>query len=718
MERIPLKGTVSAVTKQDSESPISHTIHFISSEKNLQGGIDRGQTVILSGFMSPVLARAGMPLCLTAARNGRGSWLFLKATVDLSAGGDAVLFYLSTGAIAHLTVPAAVRIVKHFGRDSLLVLDEHPDKIAEVPGIGPSAKTRVEQNWQKDRELSHAVISTMSIGLSLFTARRAVEHFGLSAADRLLEDPYQLTYVHGYGFKKADLFARARGIRPDSKTRIQAASWYCLNAAGSEGHTYLPLYELTGRVARETGLLPEAVRKVSLPGNIVLTPGDKVYARELYEAERYVSGCIHKMSYEHSFPFLSRSDIDRILTSKTGLARDQRQALFNVLTGPRLSVITGMPGTGKTTLIRTLIDVLREAGVRCVLAAPTGKAASRIASQTGQSASTIHRLLGISAAGTSTRNKDNPLDAGCIVIDEFSMVNLLLMRSILEAVPPKSVLILVGDDHQLPAIGPGAILREMKEKSLCNITTLSDIHRQDSRSSIVILAHAIQNGRVPQNVFGKKGCYFVQEGDLKKLRMTVIELATADPDYPADQIQVLTPMRKSQIGTDQLNQDLREKIRPYNIERLMNMGYDSTPSDTDDHEFDIGDRVIQRANNYRKAVYNGEIGYVVRRESSQYGERIVILFDDGREIGYSEREWGQLQLAYACTVHAYQGSEVPCCIIPLHATNRIMLSRSLLYTAVTRAREKVILAGSANALAMAVKNNRPDRRYANLFGAV
>jgi exodeoxyribonuclease V alpha subunit len=668
--------------------------------------------------MSPVLARPGMPLCLTAERNGNGSWLFLKATVDLSAGGNAVLFYLATGAIAHLTAHAAMRIVKHFGRNSLQVLDEHPEKIAEVPGVGASAKTRVEQNWQKDREQSHAVISTMSIGLSLFSAQRAVEHFGSSAADRLLEDPYQLTYVHGYGFKKADLFARARGIRPDSKARIQAASWYCLNAAGSEGHTYLPLYELTGRVARETGLTPEAVRSVSLPDKVVLTPGGKVYTQELYQAERYVSRCIQQMSYEHSFPFLSRSDIERILNSKAELARDQRQALFNVLTGPRLSVITGMPGTGKTTLIRTLIDVLREAGVRCALAAPTGKAASRIASQTGQNASTIHRLLGLSASGTSTRNKEHPIDAGCIVIDEFSMVNLLLMQNILEAVPPKTVLVLVGDDQQLAAIGAGAILREMKEKNLCNITTLSSIHRQDSRSSIVVLAHAIQHGRVPENVFGKKGCYFVQEGDLGKLRMKVIELAIDDRDYPVDQIQVLTPMRKSLIGTDQLNRDLREKIRPYNIERLRALGYDSTPSDTDDHEFDAGDRVIQRTNNYRKSVYNGEIGYVVRRESSQYGDRIVILFDDGREVGYSEREWGQLQLAYACTVHAYQGSEIPCCIIPLHATNRIMLSRSLLYTAVTRAREKVILAGSANALALAVKNNRPDRRYTNLFGAV
>jgi exodeoxyribonuclease V alpha subunit len=608
--------------------------------------------------------------------------------------------------------------MKHFGRNALQVLDAAPVRINAVSGVGEAMRIRVIELWKAHREKAAAVIEVMSIGLSLSTARRAVDHFGSSAADKLLSNPYLLTYVHGYGFVKADQFARTRGVEQNSDERIRAALWYCLNDASYAGHSYLPVSELTKRVAKEINLPEGRISCVSFPEEIIVTASNKAYVRIIYEAERYVSRCIRQMSYETSFKSLSRDNIATTLDASGNLSPDQSEALYSVLTGPRLSVITGLPGTGKTMLIKSLIHVLHSSGLRCVLAAPTGKAASRIAEQTGHSASTIHRVLGYNRKGEANLDENRPIDTDCLVIDESSMIDILLMQQVLRALPASATLILVGDENQLPSVGPGNILREVREKELCNIATLTQIHRQDSRSQIISLAHSIHNGRFPGEIFGDKECIFVREEDANRIRERVIELVAGNRHYPPDRIQVLCAMRKGPIGTVQFNTELKEKLREYNLGLVRRMGYDTPSNKSARHAqlYDIGDRVIQKVNNIKKSVFNGEIGYVVRRDLNEEAEggRLTVAFDDGRKIEYGAQEMYQLDLALALTVHKGQGSEFPCVIIPVHTTTYIMLFRSLLYTAVTRARESVIIIGSTKASAIAVKNNRPDVRYSNL----
>ena len=724
MINIVLDGTVMTSTRSTSHDAIASAMKFRADEDNANAGIRKGDTISVRGCMSPDLVKTGMPLRLSALLFDDKTIAYLKAQIRLVPGNEAaVTGYLATGAVARLTRAAADRIVVCFGPRALEILDGNPAKIMEVKGVGEAVRKRVVECWAQDRKTAKPVIETMSIGLSLATAKSAVEHFGPSAADRLLANPYLLSSLHGYGYAKSDQFARMRGVEDDSDERIRAAFLYCLNSAAYEGHSYLPVRELLDRVSKETSMPPERIKETSFPDSIVVTPGNKAYTAELYEAERYVGRCIERMTYENSFSSLTRENITAIIDATPELSEDQRQALFKVLTGPRISVITGMPGTGKTTLIRTLLQVLSAAGIKCVLAAPTGKAAARITEQTGQEAFTIHRLLGYSRDGSPRCGEGHQVKADCIVIDEFSMVDLMLMRQILQSIGNSTVLILVGDDNQLPSIGPGALLREIKEHCLCNIATLTDVHRQDSRSAIVGMAHAIHDGRVPEDIFGRQGCRFIQEDDPGKIRSTVVDLAAGGSGYPPDSVQVITPMRRTMVGSNQLNMALRVKMRKHNIQVIRSMGYstdtaDAPPVGINGQSFALGDRVIQRTNNYRKSVFNGEIGYVVScgQEEDAAGGKITVLLDDGREVTYGAQETAQLELAYACTIHKAQGSEFPCCIIPVHTSNYIMLYRGLIYTAVTRAREMVILVGSRKALFIAIKKSEQEIRYANLSG--
>ena len=721
MKSITLNGYIEALSRGSIESPLCYAFNFRAIEDH-PSGIQKNDVLDVCGIMSPELAHSGMPLCLTGnyINNPLSKQIgYRKAMIRLIPDNNSVVQYLSTGVVADISKLSSGKIVKHFGHQALQILDANPERIKEVPGITEAAQSRVTSLWKQHRQEAQAVIEAMSIGLSLATARRVVEHFGPTAADQLLSNPYLLSYVHGYGFIKADLFARLHGVAPDSDNRIQAAFWYCLNEAAHEGHTYLPFYELVSRVSKETKIPIERIRSTSLPEEIIITPGKMVYTRQLYDAERYVARHIRLMSYESSFTSLSMDTIQQTLEANRDLSVDQRQALFSVLTGPRLSVIMGLPGTGKTTLIKALLSVLSNAGLQSILTAPTGKAAARITEQTGHPATTIHRALGFSRNGSVLHNETNPLKTDCLVIDEGSMVDILLMEQVLRSISSNTVLILVGDDNQLPSVGPGSIFREIKEKGLCNIVTLTEIHRQSRQSLIIKLAHSIHGGRFPNEIFGEdKECHFVSEEDVHKIKEKVIDLTINNKLYPPDRIQVLSPMRKGPIGTTQLNIELKARLRTHNLALIRNMGYGkAAPSNGKLTPFyDLGDRVIQKYNNHKKHIFNGEIGYVVRRVVSDEaeGERISVLFDDGREVSYEPYEIQQLELAYALTVHKGQGSEYPCVIVPVHTSHYIMLFRSLLYTAVTRAKKTLVIVGSAKASSIAVSNNTPDTRYANL----
>lgn len=671
----------------------------------------------VQGHISPVLARQGMLLCMTVNKDDNNSYLtFLKSFVDITHP-EGVSQYLRTGAVAYLPVAAANQMIRHFGVKVLDILDAGPEKIKDVPGINDATKERVLTYWAIHRKQSKAVIEVLSLGLSCTTAHRVVEHFGDDAADIIIDDPYNLSRVYGYGYIRADQYARNRGIDMDSDLRIRAALSYCLNASMSEGHSYLPVSELIKRAAKETGTENQRVGKVSFPEDIVVTPSNKAYVSKLYEVERDVSRRIRIMSYENSVLAQIRDQIKSIINGKD-ISPDQAQAVNDVLTGPRLSIVTGLPGTGKTTLIKAMIETLTSLGIHCTLAAPTGKAAARITEQTGHKAYTIHRMLGAAKGGNIRRDDTKPIDTNFLVVDEASMIDLALMQQILKALPAHAMLVLVGDNNQLPSVGPGCILREMKEKELCNIATLTQVHRQSSRSTIIKVAHAIHQGIVPLGLFNSE-CVFIAEEESQAIREKIIELVSNHKHYSPDTIQVLSPMRKGSIGTNQLNEDLKNKIRNHNIQILREKGINvaaAAASVTSSVSYEPGDRVIQKSNSYRKSVFNGEIGYVIRRDpcEEQRGEKVTVLFDDGRQITYEPHELYQIELAYALTVHKGQGSEYPCVIIPVHTSHHIMLYRSLIYTAVTRAREMVIIVGSNKALERAVKNNNPDMRYANL----
>lgn len=715
MIRREFTGIVLSVSKVSPDNLLRHTVRFQSGEDIPEGGVKTGDVVEMQGVISPVIIRQGTHLRITAEcpDHGMQGARIIKAAIILSESN--VIQFLATGAIADITRTVADRIVSHFGPAAIDALNEAPERIREVSGISDSARMHIEANWIQHSKIAPHVIETMSVGLSATTARRVVEMFGASSADKLADNQYLLSYVQGYGFVRADNFAAMHGIAQDCPIRIQAAMWHCLNIATHEGHTYLPSHDLNERTSDLTKIDINIVKEVPFPDTL-MESHNRVYIKEIYDAERYVATKIRIMSYQPTGWQLSRAYIQQILDSNTTLTQEQQQALYSILSGTRINVITGLPGTGKTTLIKSIVSAMKCVGLRYALAAPTGKAANRITEQTGYPASTIHRLLGISRDGNSARNQDNLLQTDCLIVDESSMLDVFIMQQILSALPDKAALILVGDSNQLPAIGPGKILKEIKDRNICNVLSLSQIHRQAKESRIIRLSHAIHMGVMPFDVFASNECKFIIEDDPEKIKDKIIEIVSTHPEYPPERIQVLTPMKKGVIGANQLNAAIKRKIKGYSTDFIQKKGYAEPQSHQMASTFEVGDRVIQKTNNYQKSVFNGEIGYVVMQEpSSGHGTgKIMVLFDDLKEVTYAEHETYQLDYAWALTVHKAQGAQYPCIVMPLHTSHYIMLFRSLIYTAVTRAEKTVIMVGSTKAAVLAVKNNRQDTRYTNL----
>lgn len=710
---VKITGTVLSVICAKNADPAKYNERHLLQLKinNAIGqpeGINVGDTVKACGVMARGLVRPGIPLCVTCAQDQKENdiWRIEKAELDLTPCHGGLLYYLSSGSVSDIGRQTAVSIIVRFGKDTLSILDNNPGRITEIAGIGPSAISRIISTWREHRKCGTTVIEVMTLGLSPSAARSVVEHFGNDAPEKLYGNPYLLTYVHGFGYLRADKFARSRGVGEGSDERIRAAMWYCLNMATIEGHTFLPLEELFRRVGAITSQDESRIQNVTPPAEVVVTPGGNAYTDALYETERYVANRIRSMSYEKPGWHLAYNSALRLISEVADISQEQRQAVCDILTGPRLSAITGLPGTGKTTLIRTLLHVLAASKLSYKLGAPTGKAAARITEQTGQPASTIQRLLNIGRNGDAKAK----LETDCFILDEASMIDVILMKQILQSLPARAALILVGDSDQLPSVGPGSILREIREKSLCNTVHLTHVYRQGDRSQIVRLAEAIHGRTIPWDIFSDGDCVFIQEEDGQKIQERVVEQVADNSFYTPDKIQVLSPMKRSAMGTEQLNVALRKEVKRHNLALISSMGYDVKESSGGDLQ--VGDRVIQKSNNYNKSVYNGEIGLVLSVSESS----IDVLFDKDNIVSYNDNEKYQLDLAYCLTVHKAQGSEYPCVIIPLHPSHSIMLFQGLLYTAVTRAREKVIIVGSMKAAEMAARNNRHTKRYANLSG--
>jgi exodeoxyribonuclease V alpha subunit len=632
--------------------------------------------------------------------------------------------YLGSGLIKGIGPVFARRLVDAFGVETLRVIEEEPARLRTVEGIGPLRVQRITTAWEEQKDIREVMLFLQGHGVSSAYAVKIFKAYGQAAIATVKANPYRLAQdIYGIGFKTADRIARNLGIPSDSPLRAQAGILHVLHELADEGHVFAPEADLL-RQAEATleiprGLLEGAITDLAREEQVVAEEvpgkGRGIYLKPLHVAEEQVARRLHDLLRAPRLPI--RIDVERALewvegVTRLHLAPQQREAIRMALCQKAL-VITGGPGTGKTTILRCIIQILEKKGVRIHLASPTGRAAKRMSEATGREAMTIHRLLEWSPArGGFQRGAQRPLETDLIVVDEASMIDIPLMNSLLRAIPLMATLVLVGDADQLPSVGPGAVLRDILDSGRVPAVRLTEIFRQAEQSRIVRNAHRVNRGEFPDLSRPPRGeeCdfHFLPEEDPEGLQKLIVDLACRR--LPAryglnsiEDIQVLTPMHRGVIGAAQLNAALQEALNPPRAGGLEVM--------RGGRVFRAGDRVMQIRNNYDKEIYNGDIARIGRVDPE---EQEVVVHMDGRSVIYDFSELDELTLAYAVTVHKSQGSEYPAVILPVHTTHYPMLQRNLLYTAITRARRLLVLAGTKKALALAIKNDATLRRFSRL----
>ncbi len=636
----------------------------------------------------------------------------------------AIQRYLGSGLIKGIGPVFARRLVDAFGVETLRVIEEDPARLRTVEGIGPLRVQHITTAWEEQKDIREVMLFLQGHGVSSAYAVKIFKTYGQAAIATVKANPYRLAQdIYGIGFKTADRIAQNLGIPSDSPLRAQAGIIHVLHELADEGHVFAPEGDLL-RQAEATleiprGLLEGAITDLAREEQVVAEEvpgkGRGIYLKPLHVAEEQVARRLHDLLRAPRLPI--RIDVERALewvegVTRLHLAPQQREAILMALCQKAL-VITGGPGTGKTTILRCIIQILEKKGLRIHLASPTGRAAKRMSEATGREAMTIHRLLEWSPArGGFQRGTQRPLETDLIVVDEASMIDIPLMNSLLRAVPLMATLVLVGDADQLPSVGPGAVLRDILDSSRVPAVRLTEIFRQAERSRIVRNAHRVNRGEFPDLSRPPRGeeCdfHFLPEEDPERLQELIVDLACRR--LPAryglnsiEDIQVLTPMHRGVIGAAQLNAALQAALNPPRAGGLEVM--------RGGRVFRAGDRVMQIRNNYDKEIYNGDIARIARVDPE---EQEVVVHMDGRSVTYDFSELDELTLAYAVTVHKSQGSEYPAVILPMHTTHYPMLQRNLLYTAITRARRLLVLAGTKKALALAIKNDATLRRFSRL----
>jgi exodeoxyribonuclease V alpha subunit len=627
--------------------------------------------------------------------------------------------YLGSGLVKGIGPKYARKIVEVFGERTLEVIDESPSFLKEVKGIGPQRIAQIRDSWKEQKAVRGIMVFLQSHGLGTARAVRIYKTYGDQAVEIVRENPYRLaTDIWGVGFHTADTLGERLGIDRASPRRAAAALRYTLGQLSKDfGHVGCPEEGVIAETARVPDLpekvIREAVEDLRREGELVREPGEEpwLYLKPLFLSELGVARCVHKLQQgEHPLP---RFDVEAAIArveEKMGLqlASSQCDAL-QAATRDKVLVVTGGPGTGKTTIVRGILDLFAGRGLRCRLCAPTGRAARRLSETTGREAKTIHRLLEFDPAlGGFKRTAVNPLDVDLLVVDESSMVDVNLMYQLLRAVPSHACVVLVGDVDQLPSVGPGSVLADLITSGVVRVVRLTEIFRQASRSWIVRAAHAINQGELPEPAppGGAGDFYFVEADTPAKIIDRILTMVQDRIPQrfgldPLRDVQVLTPMNRSELGTRALNLRLQEALN----------GSDGPCIERFDWKFRPGDKVMQTQNNYNRDVFNGDVGRVARIDEST---RALVVDFDGREVFYEFGELDEITLAFACSIHKGQGSEYPAVVIPLHTQHARMLQRNLLYTAVTRGRKLVVLVGSRAALEMAVRNRSTVRRCSQL----
>ncbi|MEE9171805.1 MAG: ATP-dependent RecD-like DNA helicase [candidate division NC10 bacterium] len=636
----------------------------------------------------------------------------------LPASVAAIERYLASGLIRGIGPAYARRVVDTFGSETLRVIEEEPERLLIVDGIGEARLARIRDAWTEQRHLRGLMLFLQEHRISPTFALRIFKAYGPSAPLTIREDPYRLAReIAGIGFKTADRIGASVGIAKDSPRRVAASLLYLLEEATEAGHVYYPSSRLCHETAellgiRDVALLQQTLAHLQEEKAVVCTslPGDTaVYLPLLYQAEEGVS---RRLALLAKAPRLGPPiDLPRAIQwaearSDIRFTSGQREALQKALQA-KILIITGGPGTGKTTLLRALIEILQRKGVRLLLAAPTGRAAKRMAEATGREAMTLHRLLEFSPKeGKFKRNDVRPLETDLLVVDEASMIDLILMNHLLKALPPMAALLLVGDADQLPPVGPGSLLHDLIASTSVPVMRLTEIFRQAKESHIVVNAHRVNRGEMPHlPEFGTADFAFIEHNDPEAVRDRVRTLVTTEIPRrygldPLQDIQVITPMNRGSLGVATLNQDLQAALNP-DGEAIVGGG----------RHLRVGDRVMQVRNNYDKEVYNGDLGRIVRIDREEH--QLWVRFEQG-EVVYAWSELDELNLAYAISVHKSQGSEYPAVVCPLHTSHYVMLQRNLLYTALSRGRRLVVMVGTRQAVAIAVRNARLRERHSCL----
>ena len=645
---------------------------------------------------------------------------FLECTPPTSREG--IEKYLGSGMIKGIGPVYAKKMVEKFGEEVLTVIEKSSAQLEEISGIGPERRRRIKEAWKEQRAIREIMVFLHSNGVSTSRAVRIFKTYGEQAIETVRANPYALAKdISGIGFKTADQIAEKIGIPKDSIIRARAGISHCLLEATNSGHCALPkemlLDAAKGLLLVDEALIREALDRLIVNRELVeeqIGEHALVFLPALRATEIGIAAKIHAMcSMPSTHPVIDIGKAIEWCEKKTGteLAASQKEAIKKACES-RVLIITGGPGVGKTTLINSLLLIFRAKKIKCLLCAPTGRAAKRLGDATGLEAKTIHRLLEFQpSSGGFTRNEERPLQCDLLVVDETSMVDVQLMHKLLKAVPANAHLIFVGDVDQLPSVGPGMVLANLIESGVVPIVRLTEIFRQAAKSHIITNAHRINEGKMPE--FGDKtqesDFYFVEREEPEAIQSTLIRLVKERIPAkwgfdPIGDVQVLCPMNRGSLGAREMNLQLQNALNPQRPDepRVERFGW----------QFRIRDKVIQTENNYDKEVFNGDIG---RIKAINPDEREVAIQFESREVIYDFGELDEVSLAYAISIHKSQGSEFPVVIVPVAMQHYMLLQRNLIYTAITRGKKMVVLIGQKKALGLAVRNNRTGERFSGLL---
>ena len=622
--------------------------------------------------------------------------------------------YLGSGMIKGVGPVMAARIVNEFGMDTMEVIEQAPEKLREVRGIGKKRVDTIKEAWAAQREIKNVMLFLQSNNVSTAHAVKIYKTYESDAIAIVRENPYRLADdIYGIGFKTADTISQNLGIAHDSPHRVMAGIKYVLSHKADDGHVFLYREELLAAcdeiLELPSDVIEEGIAELSAKEEIIseTTPeGEAIYLAPFYYAEIGVTNAVSSLLRASANPvqldYVDRS-MDR-LEKQMGIhfAANQRDAIKTALSA-KVMLLTGGPGTGKTTTTVGMLHLFDLLERKVLLAAPTGRAAKRMSETTGREAKTIHRLLEFSPQDYGfKRNQDNPLEADVIIIDEMSMVDLILMNNLLKAVPWNATLIMIGDVDQLPSVGAGNVLTDLIASGRVTVVTLTEIFRQAQESYIVTNAHRINRGDFPQTTGpADRNFFFIEEEDPDRATDLICDLVGKRLPkhygyHPMDDIQVLCPMRRGTVGSENFNKRLQEILNTSSEETIRG-----------GRNFRVGDKVMQVRNNYDYDVFNGDIGRII---DVDFIDKLVTIEFPEKRVAFDMADLNELVLAYGITVHKAQGSEYPAVVIPLMTQHYLMLQRNLLYTGITRAKELVVLVGTKKALAMAIRNNKVVER--------